>query len=204
MPWFGKKEPDDPNLLVAREELESVLPPGWEIHDTDRERFTVPGGFFYIWAAWASSEAEGRSVIAFGRDEADALRQVTARFRGEIEPRVAWRPPADWLDPKDRKEREFFGGDSAEGDELIALRELEAAVPPGWELFDSDRERFWTLGQKFETYACTARGPGDQFVLALGIGKAGSYRALKDALQGTLEEAPYWAPDWTPAAGITN
>lgn len=195
MGWFTKSK-EDPEVEAARQEVGSVLPSGWELGSSDRERFSLPTGHIFVWAAWTSFESERRYAIAFGPDEADAYRQVAARLRNEIEPSPAWRPPMDWrISEELKKQREsFFNDYGAEDDDLAALEELHASVPPGWELFDSDRERFRMPGYRFETYACTARGPSGDAVLAMGIGLGGSFRALKDALEGRLEESPFWVP----------
>ncbi len=193
MPWFRKRI--DPNVTLARQEIEAVLPPGWQFHRTDSERFSLPEGRITVWGAWA--HGDGKYAIAFGRDEVDSIRQVAARLRGELEKTVAWRPPMEWHEAKPtlQKEPSFHPYDLTEEDEA-ALRELKVAVPPGWQLWDSDRERFFMPGHTLESWACSAMGPSGQKILTMGIGLGGSLRALKDALEGNLQESPYWAPDF--------
>ena len=194
MPWFRKKV--DPNVEAAKQEVKAVMPPGWELRDWgDSERFSLPEARITVWGAWASGD--GKYAIAFGRDEADAYRQVAARLQGRLEKRIAWRPPMEWHEPKPTSQKEpgFHPYDLTEEDE-VARRELDAALPDGWVLWDSDRERFSMPDYKLESWAMSAMGPSGEMILTMGIGLAGSLRALRDALEGRLEEAPYWAPDF--------
>ena len=192
MRWFRRKP--DPEVEAARAELESVLPPGWTIDRSDRERFSLFQRGLVVWAAWASCEAEHRYAIAFGRSEADAFRQVARRLRRELEPTLSWRPPIAWSEKDPRSTGLDFRIFAPDQDYSGSLADLKASLPVGWDLYFCDRERFAMPGHTLETHGCSAKGPEGEAIFTMGIGADGSLRALQDALEGRLAEASAWAP----------
>jgi hypothetical protein len=188
---FWNREPD-PDLEAARAEAEETLPSGWEIYRSDREKLRVPTGRVVTYAISAAGPGNQTAlVIAVG--EANAYRQFARLMRGELVVAEGWGVPLTTIDPKPPK------GVSVVLDEndpavATAKRELDAALPQGWTLFDVDPERYYFPKASLETAAVAVQGAAGEAELVMGIEKAGALHQMVHRLRGELEVAEAWAP----------
>jgi hypothetical protein len=92
--WRKESQPsaEDVELELAREEAQGALPEGWRLGDTDREHYQTGEHGFNSWAAFAAGPG-GEVAAAVALTEADALRQLARRLRGELEVSDGWAPP---------------------------------------------------------------------------------------------------------------
>jgi hypothetical protein len=177
---------------AAEREAAAALGEGWEFELPDYERFRLPGALVEVYAVAAHrQERELALVVVVGK--ANAFRQLVRRVRGDLEVTPAWALPLPFLEPKRRGE---FLGPYNENDEQVvaALRDLQQALPDGWQLYELDRERFRVGGRKLETFAVSAVGAGGDGALVLAVGEASAYRHLERRLRGELEVTDAWAP----------
>ena len=90
----------------------------------------------------------------------------------------------------------------AEAEIDAARADAEAAVAPGWSIHRyADLEAFTVPGGRLNTYGALAMGPGEERVLAVGVGEANAFRQLVRHLRGELSVAEAWAP---PLDSITG
>ena len=189
MPLWGRKT--DPELDAARAEAEAALPPGWEIYRSDLESFRVPGGVVKTYGICATGPGdESALVIAVG--EANAYRHFARHMRGELESADGWAVPLTDVEPRRASVSVSVEVDDAPA--AAAKRELDEALPPGWDLYDLDRERYSFPSHYIETYAVAVAGPADERELVVGVGKAGALRQMARRLRGELDVADAWAP----------
>ena len=189
--WRRKPKEVDPQLEAARAEAEASLPPGWQIYRSDRERFSVPQGRVTTYAISAVGPTDERAlVIAVG--EPNAYRQLARLMRGELEPSEAWSVPLD-----DFEVTKSYGHFDLIKDEdpnvIAAKRELDASVPSGWELYDTDREDYRFPSGSVDTCAASAVSVSGDVHLVMGLGEAGAFLHLARALRGELEITEAWA-----------
>jgi hypothetical protein len=92
--WRKETQPssEDVELELAREEAQGALPEGWRLDDTDREHYMTGEHGFNSWAALATGPG-GEVAAAVALTEAEALRQLARRLRGELEESDGWSPP---------------------------------------------------------------------------------------------------------------
>ena len=197
MPFWKRKK--DPEVEAARAAAEATLPAGWSLKDSDREIFSVPRGQVYTYAIPAVGPA-GETALVIAVGEANAYGHFARFMRGDLEVAEGWAVPVPPLDEK-RMEAYLSVRNADDPDVLAAKQELDAALPSGWELFMSDRERYAFPNGYLETWAVAAGGPGDEAELVMGLGEAGGFRQLARRLRGELEIADAWAP---PMEGLTR
>lgn len=168
------------------------MPAGWSIYRSDREMFRVPAGRVITYGICAVGPAQETAlVIAVG--EANAYRHFARFMSGGFEVSEGWAVPLDAVDP--REPHAHFGISADDDPDVIAAkRELDESLPPGWEPFDSDRERYFFPSGRIETWAIAASGPGGEGALAMGLGEAGGLRQVARFFRGELEIADAWAP----------
>lgn len=187
---FWKKR-SDPEVESARAEAEVVLPPGWAINRSDLETFTLPRGRVETYGICASGpQGEKALVVAVG--EANAYRQFRLFMLGDLEVAQGWAVPLPPQYDKPR-DRTFDVRHEDDPDVVAAKADLDAAVPPGWKPFDTDRERYFFPDGYLETWAVSAAGPDGQVELVLGVGEAGAFRQLARRLRGELDVQEAWA-----------
>jgi hypothetical protein len=92
--WRKESQPsaEDVELRLAREEAQGALPDGWQLGETDREHYTTGEHGFNSWAAFAAGPG-GEVAAAVALTEAESLRQLARRLRGELEVTDGWSPP---------------------------------------------------------------------------------------------------------------
>jgi hypothetical protein len=92
--WRKESQPsaEDAELELAREEAQAALPEGWRLGDTDREHYMADEHGFNSWAAFATGP-DGEVAAAVALTEAESLRQLARRLRGELEVTDGWSPP---------------------------------------------------------------------------------------------------------------
>jgi len=94
-PFWSKEKPpsaEDVELELAREEAQAALPEGWRLGETDREHYMTGDHGFNSWAAFAGGPG-GELAAAVALTEAESLRQLARRLRGELEVTDGWSPP---------------------------------------------------------------------------------------------------------------
>ena len=94
-PFWSKEKPssaEDVQLELAREEAQAALPEGWRLGETDREHYMTGDHAFNSWAAFAAGPG-GEVAAAVALTEAESLRQLARRLRGELEVTDGWSPP---------------------------------------------------------------------------------------------------------------
>jgi hypothetical protein len=186
---FWKRE-QDPDVEAARAEAEAALPSGWEIYRSDREKLRVPGGRVVTYAISASGPSDETAlVVAVG--EANAFRQFAKLMRGELTAAEGWSVPLTTIDPKPPKGVSIVL-DEDDSAVTTAKRELDAALPQGWTLFDVDRERYSFPDAYLEAVAVAVQGAAGEEELVMGIGEAGALRQMARRLRGELEETEAW------------
>lgn len=190
MPFWRRKT--DPELDAARAEAEAALPPGWQIHRSDLESFRVPTGVVETYGICAVGPGdESALVVAVG--EANAYRHFARHVRGELDVADGWAVPLAAVAPR----RPLRVSVSVEVDDEAAVAarlELEEALPPGWVVYDVDRERYSFPLHYLETYAVAVGGPAGESELVVAVGKAGALRQMARRLRGELDVADAWAP----------
>jgi hypothetical protein len=92
--WRRESQPSakDAEFDLARAEAESALTEGWRLADTDREHYQTGEHGFNSWAAFAAGPG-GEVVAAVALTEAESLRQLARRLRGELDVTDGWSPP---------------------------------------------------------------------------------------------------------------
>ena len=190
VPFWKRKV--DPEEEAARAQAEAVLPGGWQIHRVDLETFSVPRGRVETYGICASGPpGENTLVIAVGK--LNAYRQFVRYMNGDFEAAEGWAVPIPPLEGRARDS--YFSVRHRDDPEVIAAKEeVDDALPTGWELFYSDRERYFFPGGYLETWAVSARGPAEEGELVMGLGEAGGLRQMARRLRGELETAEAWAP----------
>ena len=189
MPFWKRKV--DPEEEAARAEAEATLPAGWSIHRVDLETFTVPLGRVETYGVCASGpDDQHKLVIAVGKS--NAYLQFARFMRGEFDVADGWAVPLPPLNDEPRT-RVFSVRHEDDPEVVAAKEEADAALPSGWELFNSDRERYFFPGGYLETWAVVASGSDGDAELVMGVGEAGGLRQLARRMRGELEIAEAWA-----------
>lgn len=183
---------DDDDAEVAEQEAASILGEEWEFELPDPERFRLPGAVVDTYTVAAHRDGKDAAlVVAIGK--ANAFRQLIRRVHGDLQPAESWAPPLPLLG---EPEPDHFIGpyDDKDPEVEAALRDVVAALPEGWQMYDVDRERFRVAGRKIEVFAVSAVGAGGDGALVLAIGEATAYRHLARRVRGELETTEAWAP----------
>ncbi len=84
-----------------------------------------------------------------------------------------------------------------DADLAAAKGTAEAALPPGWNLVEDDREAFLLVGEKqisLDVWAAAAEGPDGELEVAVACDRAGAYIGLAGRLRGDLATSEAWAP----------
>ena len=101
MPFWGRREEEDPQLAAARADAEGALPPGWTLAEEDREGFLLVGKDVQIsldvWAA-AAEGPDGELELAVACEKAGAYRALARRLRGDLPTEDAWSPPLSFVE----------------------------------------------------------------------------------------------------------
>ena len=188
MPFWKKKV--DPEEEAARAEAEATLPPGWSIHRADLETFRASQGYVTTYGICAAGPDGSALVIAVGK--ANAYHQFARFMHKELDVAEGWAVPVPATEG--REWPVSFSLRHEDDPEVVSAKEeLDEALPPGWEVLDSDRERYFFPGGYVETWAVTARGPNNETELVMGLGEAGGLRQLAKRLRGELEVTEAWA-----------
>ena len=190
MPFWKRKI--DPEEEAARTEAEATLRPGWSIHRVDLETFSVPTGRVETYGVCASGPG-GESALVIAVGKLNAYRQFARFMQGEFEVTEGWAVPIPPLDDGHGRDPIFTVRHDDDPEVVAAKEDLDAALPPGWKLFYSDRERYSFPGAYLETWAVAAKGPGNKGELVMGLGEAGGFRQLARRLRGELEITEAWA-----------
>ncbi|MBW3594042.1 MAG: hypothetical protein KY391_00580 [Actinobacteria bacterium] len=190
MPFWKRKI--DPEVAAARARAEAALPAGWRIYRSDREQFDVPKGRVITYGICAAGPS-GETALVVAVGEANSYRHFERFMRGHLDVAEGWSVPLVDIEPN-KPYGSFHVRHEDDADVIAAKQELDDALPDGWELYDSDRERYFFPSGYLETWAVTARGPGDEGMLVMGLGEAGGFRQLAKALRRELPTADAWAP----------
>ncbi len=75
----------------ARAEAEQLLPPGWKLGESDRERYTTPTVKLDTYSA-AAVGPQGETAVVIALDEAAAWGALPVRIRGELQRTKVWAP----------------------------------------------------------------------------------------------------------------
>lgn len=73
----------------------------------------------------------------------------------------------------------------------------KAALRPGWNLAEDDREGFLLVGAtqiSLDVWAAAAEGPDGEFEVVVACEKTSAYNALAARLRGDLATSESWAP----------
>ena len=92
MPFWKRKT--DPEVEAARAGAEAALPPGWSIHRSDRETFSLPTGRVTTYGISAGGPA-GEKALVLAVGEANAYRHFARLMRGELDTAEGWAIPLD-------------------------------------------------------------------------------------------------------------
>lgn len=170
------------------------LPEGWTLTGTDREVFRLGDADLVTWAAMADGPAGSAMAVVASEDESDAVRALHRCIVGELPPTEGWALPAAAGAPLDPEGSMFFADDEDDPEVRRAIEEAEAALPAGWSLYESDREKYSVGGRSVAAWAVGAVGPGGETAMAMGIGEANAIRQLSRVLSGELAVSEAWAP----------
>lgn len=174
--------------------MEEQLPNGWSLTGTDREVFRLHGADIVTWAAMADGPDASAMVVVASEDESEAVRALHRRIVGDLEPTDGWALPVPRSTPLDPDDTTVFADDEDDPDVREAIKEAEAALPQGWVLYETDREKYSVGGAKVAAWAVSAVGPSGEAAMALGIGEANAIRQLARVLRGELAISEAWAP----------
>ena len=180
--------------LQKRTSVDDQLPEGWTLSGTDREVFRLHDADIVTWAAMADGPDGPAMVVVASENESDAIRALHCRIVGDLPPTEGWALPVSGSAPVDRDDTLFFADDEDDPAVQAALHEAEAALPPGWALCETDREKYSVGGAKLAAWAVSAIGPTGEAVMAMGIGEANAILQLARALRGDLAVSEAWAP----------
>lgn len=175
------------------------LPEGWTIAGTDREVFRLGEADVVTWAAMADGPGGSAMAVVASEDESDAVRALHRRVVGELPPTEGWALPTTAGAALDPQGAMFFADDEDDPEVRRAIQEAQAALPDGWVLYESDREKYSVGGQHVATWAVVAVGPRGETAMAMGIGEANAIRQLSRLLRGELAVSDAWAPIFRPA-----
>ena len=174
--------------------VDDQLREGWTLTGTDREVFRLHDADIVTWAAMADGPDGSAMVVVASEDESDAVRALQRRILGDLWPTEGWALPVSRGAPVDPGDTLVFADDEDDPEVQAAIHEAEAALPPGWALFETDREKYSVGGAKVAAWAVSAVGPNGETAMAMGIGEANAIRQLARALRGDLVVSEAWAP----------
>jgi hypothetical protein len=180
--------------LQKRTSVDDQLPEGWTLTGTDREVFRLHDADIVTWAAMADGPDGSAMAIVASEDESDAIWALRRRILGDLPPTEGWALPAPAGAPVDPDDTTVFADDEKDPDVKEAVREAEAALRPGWVLYETDREKYSVGGAKVAAWAVSAVGPSGDAAMAMGIGEANAIRQLARVLRGDLAVCDAWAP----------
>ena len=174
--------------------MDEQLPEGWTVTGTDREVFRLHDADIVTWAAMADGPDESAMVVVASEHESDAIGALRLRIVGDLPPTEGWALPAPAGTPVHPDETTVFADDEDDPEVREAVREANAALPPGWVLYETDREKYSVGGAKVAAWAVSAVGLSGEAAMAMGIGEANAIRQLARVLRGDLAVSDAWAP----------
>ncbi len=174
--------------------VDDHLPEGWTLTGTDREVFRLHDADIVTWAAMADGPDGSAMAVVASEDKSDSIWALRRRILGDLLPTEGWALPAPAGAALNPDHTTVFADDENDPEVREAVREAEAALPPGWVLFETDREKYSVGGAKVAAWAVSAVGPSGEAAMAMGIGEANAIRQLARVLRGDLAVSDAWAP----------
>ena len=174
--------------------MDEQLPEGWTLTGTDREVFRLRDADIVTWAAMADGPAGSAMAVVASEDESDAVRALHRRILGDLQPTEGWALPVSPGAPVHPDDTMLTADDEDDPEVREAIQEAETALPPGWVLYETDREKYSVGGEKVAAWAVSAVGPSGETAMAMGIGEANAIRQLARVLNGELAVSDAWAP----------
>jgi hypothetical protein len=174
--------------------VDEQLPEGWTLTGTDREVFRLHDADIVTWAAMADGPGGSAMAVVASAEESEAVLALRRRILGDLEPAEGWALPVPRSAPLDSDEPTVFADDEDDPQIRDAVLEARAALPPGWALYETDREKYSVGGRTIAAWAVSAIGPAGEAAMALAIGEAHAIRQLARVLRGELTVSDAWAP----------
>lgn len=132
--------------------MDEQLPEGWTLTGTDREVFRLLDADIVTWAAMADGPDGSPMAVVASEDESDAVRALQRRIVGDLAPTEGWALPVSSGAQVDPDDTLFFADDEDDPEVRAAMHEAEAALPPGWILYETDREKYSVGGAKIAAW----------------------------------------------------
>jgi hypothetical protein len=174
--------------------VDEQLPKGWTLTGTDREVFRLHDADIVTWAAVADGPDGSAMAVVASEDESDAIRALHRRILGDLPPTEGWALPVSASAPIDPDDTTVFADDEDDPEVRQAIQEAESALPQGWILYETDREKYSVGGGNVAAWAASAVGPTGEAAMAMGIDEANAIRQLARVLRGELAVSEAWAP----------
>ena len=174
---YSTRDPRSEGRAAARAEAERQLPDGWQLGRVDREIYGNFDGKLSTWGV--AARGSGEAVLAVALSEEDALRHVVRAIRDGDRGTRAWIPRFD-LTPRKRRGSP-------------PRLETPVALPPGWEIWGVDDERYSSpSGESIAAWGVAAMTPTGEQVVAIALSEQDAVAGLQEHAQGDLAPSDHW------------